>query len=311
MKKPFMKKTLAGLLAVIFALSFSFPVFAAGTLAKGSRGQEVKKLQQRLTELGFSPGKADGVFGGATALALQFFQGRNGLSMTGKADADTLALLYGDDAKGAEPTDDDVKGYVTGNGLPLLVNLDHPLPEGYVYYDLVVMNQYCDKSVVKIKHQNTFAEREAVDALMVMLKAAKAAGIGSWQISAAGRTVADQQSLMNSRVNTYIKNGLSKKKAQTAASKLVAQPGCSEHHLGTCFDITVPGKTFAGTKQHKWLLANCWDYGFILRYTKEKTEITGFSAEAWHFRYVGVEHALKMKEMDFCLEEYIAWMEAQ
>ena len=85
----------------------------------------------------------------------------------------------------------------------------------------------------------------------------------------------------------------------------MAVPGFSEHHLATCFDITVPGVAFAGTKQHKWLLENCWDYGFILRYPEDKTEITGFVAEAWHYRYVGVEHAHIMRDEDLCLEEYI------
>ena len=50
---------------------------------------------------------------------------------------------------------------------------------------------------------------------------------------------------------------------------------------------------------------HCWEYGFILRYTEEKEAITGFIAEAWHFRYVGVEHSLIMRDENLCLEEYI------
>ena len=98
---------------------------------------------------------------------------------------------------------------------------------------------------------------------------------------------------------------MSKKKARSTALKTVAEPGFSEHHLGTCFDITVPSVSFKGTKQHKWLLEHCWEYGFILRYPPDKTKITGFAPEAWHYRYVGAEHAMKMHELNLCLEEYL------
>ena len=67
--------------------------------------------------------------------------------------------------------------------------------------------------------------------------------------------------------------------------------------------------TFASTKQSAWLNEHCWEYGFIIRYTKEKEKITGFEAEPWHIRYVGVEHAMYMKEHDLCLEEYVQGLE--
>ena len=63
--------------------------------------------------------------------------------------------------------------------------------------------------------------------------------------------------------------------------------------------------SFKGTKQSNWISQHCWEYGFILRYTEEKEAITGFSAESWHFRYVGEEHSLKMRDENLCLEEYI------
>ncbi|MBR2288965.1 MAG: M15 family metallopeptidase, partial [Clostridia bacterium] len=131
-------------------------------------------------------------------------------------------------------------------------------------------------------------------------------GEGNWQISAAYRTVAQQQTLFDRQVNSYIKNnGLSRSKAISATRKTVADPGTSEHHLGLAFDITIPGKTFGSTSQAKWLAENCWDYGFILRYTEEKQQITGFLAEPWHFRYVGTEHSRIMHEENLCLEEYL------
>ena len=277
----------------------------ADSLAKGAKGEAVRSLQERLTALGYAPGKADGVYGNATYLAVLLFQSRNGLPMNGTAGESTLQTLYSNHAVGKTPGEAEKKPYVTEDGLPLLVNRDYPFPEGYVYYDLVVLNDYCDKSVVKIKNKNTLAEREAADALMKMLRAAKKEGIGRWQISEAFRTVEQQKKLLNSRISKNVKSGMSKKKARSTALKTVAEPGLSEHHLGTCFDITVPGVSFAGTKQHQWLLKHCWDYGFILRYPPKKTKLTGFSAEAWHYRYVGVEHAKKMKKLNLCLGEYV------
>ena len=308
MKRKTDLKVFAILLVLTALLTAGQPVLSATALSKGSKGSEVRRLQERLTELGFEPGKADGVYGNATYLAVLLFQSRNGLDMDGAAGSATLNLLYSENAQGKAREDVGEKPYVTQDGLPLVVNLNQPFPDGYVYYDLVVMNQYCDQSIVKIKYDNMLAEKEAVDALLSMLQAAKQDGIRNWQISAACRTVTEQKRLMNSRVNSYVKNGMSKKKAQSAARQTVAEPGYSEHHLGTCFDITVPGVSFAGTKQHKWLLEHCWDYGFILRYAEDKTKITGFTAEAWHYRYVGREHALAMKEQNLCLEEYVEMM---
>ena len=50
---------------------------------------------------------------------------------------------------------------------------------------------------------------------------------------------------------------------------------------------------------------NCWRYGFILRYPKDKSDITGIIFEPWHYRYVGVKHARKIHKAGICLEEYL------
>ncbi len=299
---------------------------AAPVLRKGSSGDEVVRLQRRLAELGYNPGSPDGRFGNGTEEAVIRFQRVNGLEADGRVGELTAERLYSDQAlpeqaaatpspaPTPEPTGTPVPTaapdarapYVRADGLPLIVNRKQPLPEGYRTLQLVTMNDYCDSGVVKIKYKDTLAEREAVDALMEMLRAAVANGVGNWQITAAYRDKAYQQRLFDNKVSSLMKdNGLSKSKATQAAKKTVADPGTSEHHLGTCFDITVPGKSFAGTKQHKWLAEHCWDYGFILRYTKEKSGITGFSAEAWHYRWVGQPHAQIMHREDLCLEEYV------
>ena len=68
-------------------------------------------------------------------------------------------------------------------------------------------------------------------------------------------------------------------------------------------------KTQADTETQKWLMEHCQDFGFILRYPKDKEEITGIIYEPWHYRYVGKKHAAIIMENGLCLEEYLRDME--
>lgn len=89
-------------------------------------------------------------------------------------------------------------------------------------------------------------------------------------------------------------------------SDRVAPPGYSEHETGLAFDFTeAENHDYDGTGDYAWLNENCYKYGFIVRYQKDKEKITKFSDEPWHFRYVGVPHAYYMNEHKLCLEEYI------
>ena len=196
---------------------------------------------------------------------------------------------------------------VLSGALPLLVNKENPVDEDFIPADLVLLTDVLNASIVNVKHKDTMAVRTAAEALEVMLEAAKADGVKNWQINTAYRSIPDQQKLLDNKVRRYMKdNGLSRSKARARALRTVAEPGCSEHHLGLAFDITAKGASgFKGTKQCKWLHAHCWDYGFIVRYQEDKTDITGFAAEEWHIRYVGVEHAVAMRDGNLCLEEYL------
>lgn len=89
-------------------------------------------------------------------------------------------------------------------------------------------------------------------------------------------------------------------------SNRVAPPGCSEHESGLAFDFTESvNNDYDGTGDFKWINENCYQYGFIVRYTKDKENITKFKDEPWHFRYVGIPHAYYMHSNSLCLEEYI------
>ena len=89
------------------------------------------------------------------------------------------------------------------------------------------------------------------------------------------------------------------------ADRYSARAGSSEHQTGYAMDINSVRQSFAETKEGKWLAAHCAEYGFILRYPKDKEAETGFMYEPWHIRYLGVELAQKITESGLCLEEYL------
>ncbi|MGN1418393.1 MAG: D-alanyl-D-alanine carboxypeptidase family protein [Acutalibacteraceae bacterium] len=98
---------------------------------------------------------------------------------------------------------------------------------------------------------------------------------------------------------------LSKEEAAKKAATVILPPGTSEHNLGLAMDICNTYDSFANTDEYAWLAEHAQDYGFILRYTAEKQPITGIVPEPWHWRFVGVENAKKIKASGLCLEEYL------
>ncbi|MEG1255259.1 M15 family metallopeptidase [Clostridium sp.] len=98
-------------------------------------------------------------------------------------------------------------------------------------------------------------------------------------------------------------------------SEYVAKPGASEHQLGLAIDITSKSmqfelnESFEDTKEGAWALKNAYKYGFILRYTKTKENITGYSYEPWHYRYIGNRTISKLcNDKDLTLEELIDYV---
>ena len=284
------------------------PSATPAMLSSGSSGDEVKALQSRLQQLGFYSGVLDGDYGKGTRAAVKLFQAQHGLDDDGIAGQKTLEMLYSNDAQPMLVTPTPAAVQVLAGSQPLLVNRQHPVASDFAPADLVNLSEYCDSSLVKIKYDGTQGVREAADALLRMREAAKADGSTNWQVSAAYRSYADQQRIFDNKVKSFQNNNpdWSLSRCRSAASVTVADPGASEHHTGLAFDMTVPNTSmFLGTPQCAWLHEHCWEYGFILRYTDEKQQITGFAGEAWHIRYVGTEHSLAMQQSGQCLEEYL------
>lgn len=119
------------------------------------------------------------------------------------------------------------------------------------------------------------------------------------------RNYALQKELYQKKVQGFLNQGYSQSKAEDLAAKDTLPPGTSEHGLGLAVDIASVETSFENTKTFAWLQKNAQDYGFILRYAKNKADITSIMYEPWHWRYVGVTEAPKIKASGLCLEEYL------
>jgi D-alanyl-D-alanine carboxypeptidase len=123
-----------------------------------------------------------------------------------------------------------------------------------------------------------------------------------------------QEMLYDKKTNFFIRSGLDENDARKKAGTIVAVPGGSEHQLGLAIDLTSYDmkdledpltEDFGKKPEGIWLSQNSAEYGFTLRYPKNKKIVTQITYEPWHFRYVGKSHATAMKELGMCLEEYI------
>lgn len=184
-----------------------------------------------------------------------------------------------------------------GNWNLLLVNLDNTIGK-----------DFAPPSTKSIGNDQTIDSR-VYSAYQAMKNAAAKDGVNIWPVSGY-RSYEKQTRLYNNRVQRS-KNenpSFSQKQAEDDAAKYVAIPGTSEHQTGMCIDFNSVEVSFANTKAGKWLYDHAADYGFTLRFPKDKTSITKISYEPWHYRYVGISHAKKMKELDYCLEEYLDYL---
>ena len=178
----------------------------------------------------------------------------------------------------------------------LLVNKENLLPEGY-------------KIETKRLSNGLLVDARIYDPLMEFLKAGNKEGC-NLLVCSAYRPYERQVELYEEDLAKYQGMGYSYEKACAITEETLAVPGASEHQAGLSVDIVtlrhqVLNDAFADTKAGKWLAEHAHEYGFILRYPKDKEEITGINYEPWHFRYVGKEAAEQIYELGCCLEEYV------
>lgn len=181
------------------------------------------------------------------------------------------------------------------DGYSILVNKYYELGGEYVPDDLVdVPLKYYYGDAKKVRS-------EVYDAFLKMWEAANSEGI-YLIIDSAYRSY-------DSQVEVY--KYYEDLKGTKEADKIAARPGYSEHQTGLSLDIyskeCTSAKTFSESVSYNWLINNSYKYGFILRYPKDKKNITGYDYESWHYRYLGVDLATKVYNEGITYDEYYAF----
>ncbi len=156
------------------------------------------------------------------------------------------------------------------------------LLENFIPLDLKEL----DKEGFLVNKKGMQLRANAVIALKEMKDAADAGRI-KLLISSAFRTYEYQKNLYNYYIGIY-----GKEETDTFS----APPGSSQHQLGTVIDFGSISLEFRDTAEGKWVKENGWKYGFSLSYPEDYEDITGYSYEPWHYRYITKEGALVEKE---------------
>ncbi|MCR4780445.1 MAG: M15 family metallopeptidase [Ruminiclostridium sp.] len=132
-------------------------------------------------------------------------------------------------------------------------------------------------------------------------------------VVSAYRSVQKQRENLDSYIKRLMDEGYTSKEAKALAEKEIARPYASEHNAGLALDILTPDwwethddvtADFENTEQFRWLTENAHRYGFIMRYPKEYEDVTGYIYEPWHYRFVGVYYAGRIKESGLPLEYF-------
>ncbi len=176
------------------------------------------------------------------------------------------------------------------NTIKLLVNKYRYLKEDYVPNNLVELTKEYSKGGIYLVDEAAKAFQELVDN-------AKKDGLEVRAISAY-RSYAYQVNLYNRYKN---------EDGKAAADTYSARPGFSEHQTGLCVDVDNRVKSFTEfeeTKSFDWMQEHAHEYGFILRFPNDKENITGYTYESWHYRYVGKEIATYIKKNNITWDEY-------
>ena len=189
----------------------------------------------------------------------------------------------------------------------VLLNKTHPSGESY-----------CPPDLTKLDSELTLYGKEielrlyAAKAAEEMVREMHAQGYTDIVVTSGYRSYAYQQSLFNTYIEQEKAAHPDWSDAQVREYVLTysAAPGTSEHHTGNAIDLISTNRvsldeTFAQNPAYEWLQNNAHRYGFILRYPADKTDITGYSYEPWHYRFVGAQAATEIHERGITLEEYL------
>ena len=209
--------------------------------------------------------------------------------------------------KETDPAFDNTEQLVTIGGVQLdanyknllLVNGSNPLPDNYDYTAelTTIPKEYLNGPLDQI-NKNIWPYLKA------MIDDARSEGVKLY-VRSPYRSYNTQKTLFDRQVKKQIAAGVPESQAEDKAASIVARPGTSEHHTGLAADMNMADDAFENTPMFAWLIEHCQDYGFIMRYPKEKIDVTGVIYESWHYRFVGINVAKDIKSKGVTLEEYL------
>ena len=179
------------------------------------------------------------------------------------------------------------------DGLAILVNKHYSLPDKYAPKDIVKMSNW-------YSYDGNSVRKEVYEAFKEMFNAAKKENI----------TLIVNSSYRDYDSQKQIYDKYKRENGEEYADEYAARPDFSEHQTGLALDIFTLGTNranFEDSDGFKWLSKNAYKYGFILRYPKGKEDITGYSYESWHYRYLGKELAKKVYDSGLTYDEYYAY----
>lgn len=177
----------------------------------------------------------------------------------------------------------------------LLVNRDYPVKKDSIRSDIININH--NSELVRgyvIFDRNLRLSKDVVKKFLNVVDAAGKESVNHFLISSGYRDFQEQKQL-------YEKMG----------SDYALPAGYSEHNLGLSLDIGSTQKKMEKAPEGKWIEENVWKHGFVLRYPKNKSNITGIQYEPWHIRYVGLPHSAIMQKKNFTLEEYLEFLKEE
>lgn len=209
--------------------------------------------------------------------------------------------------KETDPAFDNTEQLVTIGGVQLdanyknllLVNGSNPLPDNYDYTAelTTIPEEYHNLQLDQI-NKNIWPYLKA------MIDDARSEGVKLY-VCSPYRSYNTQKILFDRQVKKQIAAGVPESQAEDKAATIVARPGTSEHHTGLAADMNFTDDAFENTPMFAWLTEHCQDYGFIMRYPKDKIDVTGVIYESWHYRFVGINVAKDIKSKGVTLEEYL------
>lgn len=201
------------------------------------------------------------------------------------------SVLLNTDTRVVIQTDEEFPYKQSSQELTYIVSARFPLEAACTPEDLTNLYEHKDRSF-ELARADIELRQPAYEAAQAMFTAAQEDGVADFILSSGYRTRERQAELYEASDTGYVN-----------------APGESEHEYGLTFDVTTrtDKSGFDQTPQFAWLYEHCWEYGYILRYPEDKEALTGVPYESWHYRYVGVEAALEMRENNWCLEEYAAY----